>query len=76
MRMTRETVMGLVALTAAVLYLHPAHAAATPAREQVPCAGGEFKPLDRSGAARQSLRDDCVRRPLEDARSPRQSMRA
>jgi glyoxylase-like metal-dependent hydrolase (beta-lactamase superfamily II) len=36
MRMTRETVMGLVALTAAVLFLHPAHGAAPPMKGQAP----------------------------------------
>ena len=36
MRVTRETVMGLVALTAAVLFLHSAHAAAPPVKAQAP----------------------------------------
>lgn len=36
MRVTRETVMGLVALTAAVLFLQSAHAAAPPVKAQAP----------------------------------------
>ena len=36
MRVTRETVMGLLALTAGALFLHAAHAAAPPAKGQAP----------------------------------------